>query len=87
MERAPKPELGWREIQTDDPDTVPTGPWLLAYERFTTPPGAVELARTDDAVQAFRFGPHLGGAVPPGEHRGDRRPLGGLDTEKLAGWA
>ena len=61
VERAPVPELGWREIQTDDPVAVPAGPWLeWHYERFTTPPGAVELARTADAVQAFRFGPHLG---------------------------
>ena len=60
-ERAPVPELGWREIQTHDPVAVPAGPWLeWHYERFTTPPGAVELARTADAVQAFRFGPHLG---------------------------
>jgi GMP synthase-like glutamine amidotransferase len=61
VERAPVPELGWREIQTHDPVAVPAGPWLeWHYERFTTPPGAVELARTPDAVQAFRFEPHLG---------------------------
>lgn len=61
VERAPVPELGWREIETDDPEAVPPGPWLeWHYERFTTPPGAVELARTPDAVQAFRYGPHLG---------------------------
>ena len=61
VERAPVPELGWREIETDDPVAVPAGPWLeWHYERFTTPPGAAELARTADAVQAFRFGVHLG---------------------------
>ncbi len=61
VERAPVPELGWREIETDDPVAVPGGPWLeWHYERFTTPPGATELARTADAVQAFRFGVHLG---------------------------
>jgi GMP synthase-like glutamine amidotransferase len=61
VEHAPVPELGWREIETDDPDAIPTGPWLeWHYERFTTPPGAVEVARTADAVQAFRMGPHLG---------------------------
>jgi GMP synthase-like glutamine amidotransferase len=55
------PELGWREIRTDDPDLVPPGPWLeWHYERFTTPPGATELARTTEASQAFRLGPHLG---------------------------
>jgi GMP synthase-like glutamine amidotransferase len=58
---APVPELGWREIQTDDPSLVPAGPWLeWHYERFCTPPGATELARTTDAPQAFRLGPHLG---------------------------
>ena len=61
VERAPVPELGWREIETDDPGAIPAGPWLeWHYERFTTPPGAVEVARTKDAAQAFRMGPHLG---------------------------
>jgi GMP synthase-like glutamine amidotransferase len=59
--RAPVAELGWREIETDDPSLVPAGPWLeWHYERFCTPPGATELARTADAPQAFRLGPHLG---------------------------
>jgi GMP synthase-like glutamine amidotransferase len=58
---APVPELGWREIETDDPSLVPAGPWLeWHYERFCTPPGATELARTAAAPQAFRQGPHLG---------------------------
>jgi GMP synthase-like glutamine amidotransferase len=61
VERAPIPELGWRVIDTDDPRRVPEGPWLeWHFERFSTPPGAVELARTADATQAFRIGPHLG---------------------------
>jgi GMP synthase-like glutamine amidotransferase len=55
------PELGWREIETDDPGRVPAGPWLAwHYDRFSTPPGATEIARTADASQAFRLGPHLG---------------------------
>jgi GMP synthase-like glutamine amidotransferase len=59
--RAPVPELGWREIATDDPDLVPAGPWLeWHYDRFEVPPGATGLARTVDAAQAFRLGPHLG---------------------------
>jgi len=58
---APVPELGWREIETDDPRVVPAGPWLeWHFERFCTPPGATELARTGDAPQAFHSGPHLG---------------------------
>ena len=59
--RAPVPELGWRGIETDDPGLVPAGPWLeWHYDRFEVPPRATELARTRDAVQAFRLGPHLG---------------------------
>jgi GMP synthase-like glutamine amidotransferase len=58
---APVAELGWRLIETDDPAVIPAGPWLeWHFERFCTPPGAVELARTADAPQAFRLGPHLG---------------------------
>jgi GMP synthase-like glutamine amidotransferase len=61
VERAPEPELGWTEIETDEPDLVPPGPWLeWHYDRFTTPPGAIEIARTSRAVQAFRHGRHLG---------------------------
>ena len=61
VERAPRPELGWTEIETDEPELVPPGPWLeWHYERFTTPPGATEIARTAAATQAFRHGRHLG---------------------------
>jgi glutamine synthetase len=85
VERAPVPELGWREIETDDPDTVPAGPWLeWHYERFTTPPGAVELARTADAVQAFRYGPHLGVQFHPESTVEIVAQWAGMDTERLA---
>ena len=77
VEAAPRPELGWREIATDDPDTVPPGPWLeWHYDRFTTPPDAVEVARTEDASQAFRIGPHLGVQFHPES-----------TVDVVAGWA
>jgi GMP synthase-like glutamine amidotransferase len=61
VETAPQPELGWTTIETDEPELVPPGPWLeWHFERFTTPPGATEIARTDGASQAFRHGRHLG---------------------------
>jgi GMP synthase-like glutamine amidotransferase len=61
VEPAPEPELGWTEIATDEPELVPPGPWLeWHFERFTTPPGATEIARTAAATQAFRHGRHLG---------------------------
>jgi GMP synthase-like glutamine amidotransferase len=77
VEAAPRPELGWREIETDDPALIPAGPWLeWHYERFTTPPGATELARTEDAVQAFSHGLHLGVQFHPES-----------TVEIVAGWA
>jgi GMP synthase-like glutamine amidotransferase len=85
VERAPVPELGWREIETDDPGAIPAGPWLeWHYERFTTPPGAVEVARTADAVQAFRFGPHLGVQFHPESTVEIVAGWAGADTESLA---
>jgi GMP synthase-like glutamine amidotransferase len=61
VERASTAELGWREITTDEPDLVPAGPWLeWHYDRFSTPADATEIARTADAPQAFKVGPHLG---------------------------
>jgi len=66
VEPAPVPEIGWVEIETDDPELVPPGPWLSwHYERFTVPPGGVEIARTPVAVQAFRHGRHLGVQMHP----------------------
>ena len=74
---APVAELGWRTIETDDPELVPAGPWLeWHFERFETPPGATELARTADAAQAFRLGPHLGVQFHPE-----------ATVEIVAGWA
>jgi GMP synthase-like glutamine amidotransferase len=61
VERAPKPEFGWRELDTRDPSQVPVGPWLQwHYDRFTVPARAEELALTEVGSQAFRFGAHLG---------------------------
>lgn len=61
VERAPRPELGWCDITTDDPVTIPPGPWFQwHYDRFTVPAGAVELARSDVCPQAFRYGRALG---------------------------
>ena len=84
VERAPVPELGWREIETDDPEAIPAGPWLeWHYERFTAPPGAVEVARTADAVQAFRIGPHLGVQFHPESTVEIVSHWASMDTERL----
>jgi GMP synthase-like glutamine amidotransferase len=77
VEPAPEPELGWTAIETDEPELVPPGPWLeWHFERFTTPPGATEIARNGAATQAFRHGRHLGVQFHPES-----------TVEIVAGWA
>ena len=53
-------ELGWREVQTDDPLFVPPGPWFMWHsDTFDLPAGAHEIARSPASPQAFTVGPHL----------------------------
>ena len=54
-------ELGWREVESAEPDLVPSGPWFMWHsDRFDLPDGARELARTEaNGPQAYAFGPHL----------------------------
>lgn len=59
--RAERPEVGWFSVDSADPELIPGGPWLeWHYDRFSVPPGAVELARSDVGPQAFRFGRSFG---------------------------
>jgi GMP synthase-like glutamine amidotransferase len=61
VEPMPATEVGWLHLDSGDPDLIPSGPWLEYHrERFTVPPGAVELARRETSPQAFALGPHLG---------------------------
>ncbi|OIJ64404.1 type 1 glutamine amidotransferase [Streptomyces mangrovisoli] len=60
VERAPRPEIGWTPVDTAAPELVPAGPWFQwHFDRFTVPPGAVELARSAVGPQAFRTGRSL----------------------------
>lgn len=57
---APRPEIGYTWINSDDTDLVPNGPWFeWHYDRYTVPPGAVEIARTPRASQAYVIGRSL----------------------------
>jgi GMP synthase-like glutamine amidotransferase len=61
VDRAPRPEFGWRLVDTADADRVPPGPWLVWHEeRFSAPPGADEVARTEVSLHAFVLGIHTG---------------------------
>ncbi len=52
--RAPRPEIGWTALWTQEPDLVSAGPWFhFHYDRWTVPPEAREVARNSMASQAF----------------------------------
>jgi GMP synthase-like glutamine amidotransferase len=60
VERAPRPEVGWYVVDTDDPDLVPPGPYVEWHsDRIQPPPGARVVARTDVGPQAYVLGPAL----------------------------
>lgn len=55
------PEIGWTTVETDAPDLVEPGPWLVWHFDVLTPsPQATEIARTSVGSQAFAQGPHVG---------------------------
>ena len=55
--RAPKSEIGWTAIHSDDTSLVPSGPWFqFHYDSWSVPEGAREIARNSAASQAFSYG-------------------------------
>lgn len=59
--RAPKAELGWYRIESDDTSLIEEGPWFqYHWDRWQLPLGATEIARTEIASQAFTYGRTLG---------------------------
>ncbi|MFB4313811.1 type 1 glutamine amidotransferase [Actinomadura sp. 21ATH] len=60
VERAPRVEIGWTGFETAEPELVAPGPWFEFHtDRWSPPPGAVEIARNDVGPQAFRIGRSL----------------------------
>ena len=64
-EPAPEPEIGWHEVEltsegVSDPLLAPLAPSFTAFQwhsyRSPLPPGAVALARSPTALQAYRAG-------------------------------
>lgn len=50
------PEIGWCDVHSTS-SVVPPGPWFeWHFDRWTLPPGAIEVARNDRASQAFILG-------------------------------
>jgi GMP synthase-like glutamine amidotransferase len=83
VERAPRPELGWVEVRSDDPDLIAPGPWFQWHgDRFVPPAGARVLAENDVGVQAFSVGRSLGVQFHP---EADARLLRSWLEGELAG--
>lgn len=60
VRKAERPELGWNEVETLDPRSVPAGPWFMWHsDTFELPDGAREVARTALGPQAYVLGPHV----------------------------
>lgn len=54
---AAQAEIGWVAVRSREPDLVPVGPWFeWHYDTFTPPPGAVLLAESPAAPQAYTLG-------------------------------
>jgi GMP synthase-like glutamine amidotransferase len=82
--RAPNCEIGWKDVWTDRPDLVSSGPWFqFHYDRWVLPAGATEIARNPFASQAFiinrslavQFHPELIGTALQGWLDWDGREL------------
>jgi GMP synthase-like glutamine amidotransferase len=74
--RSPVPEVGWHVIHSAEPALLPAGPWFQwHFDRWRTPPGAREIARTSAAPQAFVLERSLALQFHPE-----------LDTAMLTGW-
>ena len=53
---APKGEIGWTAIMSDDPEIISNGPWFqFHYDRWQVPAVAKEIARNPAASQAFVY--------------------------------
>ena len=61
VQRAPEPEIGWYDVDSEQPGLVGAGPWFQwHYDQFTPPPGATTFATTPVGPQAYTIGRSLG---------------------------
>jgi GMP synthase-like glutamine amidotransferase len=57
---APRMEIGWRTVETFEPDLIEAGPWLEFHgDQCILPPEARLLARSEVCAQAFTIGRNL----------------------------
>jgi GMP synthase-like glutamine amidotransferase len=57
VEPAPRTEIGWFDVESDDVELAPPGPWFEYHvDKFTPPSGAEVFASTEAGPQAYRMG-------------------------------
>jgi GMP synthase-like glutamine amidotransferase len=57
VQRGRSPEIGWYEVESDEPTVIAAGPWLQWHsDVVTVPAGAIEMARSEVGPQAWRMG-------------------------------
>jgi GMP synthase-like glutamine amidotransferase len=58
--RSARPEIGWYDVASSAPEIIPDGPWFQWHQdTWILPPSAREIARNDNASQAFVTGRSL----------------------------
>lgn len=56
VNRAPRPELGWHVIHSQEPELISEGPWFqFHYDRWQVPARARQIAASPIASQAFTY--------------------------------
>jgi len=91
---ADPPEIAWMEVESDDPELIPAGPWLhYHYDQLEPPPGARVLARSSAGPAAFQLDASLGLQFHPestpaiaaewARQDGARLAVTGRDAEQL----
>ncbi|MDA8370736.1 MAG: type 1 glutamine amidotransferase [Nocardiopsaceae bacterium] len=61
VEAAPRPEIGWTDVASDDSSLIEPGPWFeWHYDRYHLPAGITAIAHTPLCPQAFHSGRSLG---------------------------
>jgi GMP synthase-like glutamine amidotransferase len=82
--RSEPPEIGWIEVETQDPDLVPPGPWLhFHYDLLAPPPGADVVARSPAGPAAFVLGRSLGLQFHPESTPAIGAEWARIDAERL----
>jgi GMP synthase-like glutamine amidotransferase len=85
VEPSDPPEVGWKRVETSDPDLVPAGPWLHYHFDLLVPPAEADvIARSPAGPAAFVLGRSLALQFHPESTPEQAAIWAGMDGERLA---